>query len=108
MTLHGVVGKLLEHDAVAGSSVVGVGTPLGGKVRWNRDFFVWSMVFGIVLQVCRAVPGQHVPLFNAVPQQHARFQCFGQCGTKLHAGLFKPLISDQFAKLVMLNKICFV
>jgi len=38
MTLHRVVGKLLERDVVAGSSLVGVGTPLGGKVCWDKIF----------------------------------------------------------------------
>jgi hypothetical protein len=46
------------------------------------------MVFGIVLQVCRVVPGHDVALFNAVPHQHATLEHFAQAGAALHPALF--------------------
>jgi hypothetical protein len=46
--------------------------------------FVRSMVFGIVLLVCRAVPQYVVRCTIAVPQQHATFEHFAQTGAALH------------------------
>jgi hypothetical protein len=42
------------------------------------------MVFGIVPQICSAVPGHHVALFNAVPHQHATLEHFAQTSAALH------------------------
>jgi hypothetical protein len=52
------------------------------------------MVFGIVQLVCRAVPGQHAPQINAVPQQHATLEHFEQTGAAVHLALFK--LSTKF------------
>jgi hypothetical protein len=46
------------------------------------------MVFGIVHQICKVVPGHDVPLFNAVPQQHFVFEHFAQTGAAVHPALF--------------------
>jgi hypothetical protein len=48
------------------------------------------MVFCIVHQVCSVVMGHDVPLFNAVPQQHATLEHFAQTGAAVHQTLFKP------------------
>jgi hypothetical protein len=45
------------------------------------------MVFGIVQLVCKAVPGHDVPLFNAVPHQHAVFEHFAQTGAAAQPAL---------------------
>jgi hypothetical protein len=45
------------------------------------------MVFGIVHQVCCAVPGHDVSLFNAVPHQHTGFEHFAQTGAAVHPAL---------------------
>jgi hypothetical protein len=45
------------------------------------------MVFAIVHQICKVVPQQHVPLFIAVPHQHATFEHFAQTGAALHPAL---------------------
>ena len=55
-------------------------------------FFIPSMVFGIVHQVCKVVPGHDVAWVNAVPQQHAAFEHFAQTGAAVHPALFKPLM----------------
>jgi len=47
------------------------------------------MVFGIVLLVCSAVPGNVVRLFIAVPQQHATLEHFDQTGAAVHPALCK-------------------
>jgi hypothetical protein len=52
-----------------------------------RDFFVGSMVFGIVHQICIVVPGYDVALFIAVLHQHAAFEHFAQTGAALHHAL---------------------
>jgi hypothetical protein len=46
------------------------------------------MVFGIVHQVCKAVPRHDVRRINAVPQQHAAFEHFAQTGAAVHLALF--------------------
>jgi len=48
------------------------------------------MVFGIVHQLCKVVPGHDVAWFNAVPQQHAAFEHFAQTGAAVHPALCKP------------------
>jgi len=45
------------------------------------------------------VPGHDVPLFNAVPQQHAVLEHFDQTGAAVHPALCKPLmplVKNQF------------
>ena len=53
----------------------------------GRGFFVGSMVFGIVHQVCSLVPGHDVAWVIAVPQQHAMLEHFDQTGAALHPAL---------------------
>jgi hypothetical protein len=50
------------------------------------------MVFGIVHQVCKVVPGHDLAWVIAVPQQHAAFEHFVQTGAAVHPALFKPLM----------------
>jgi len=45
------------------------------------------MVFAIVHQLCKVVPGHDVAWFNAVPRQHAAFEHFAQTGAAVHLAL---------------------
>jgi hypothetical protein len=64
----------------------------------DRDFFVRSMVFGIVQQICSVVPGHDVALFNAVPHQHATFEHFDQTSAAQH-----PALSQQLCRYCARN-----
>ena len=46
------------------------------------------MVFGIVHQVCCAVPGHDVAWVIAVPHQHFVFEHFAQTGAAVHPAMF--------------------
>jgi hypothetical protein len=50
------------------------------------------MVFDIVQQICKVVPGHDVALFIAVLQQHATLEHFDQTGAAVHLALCKPLM----------------
>jgi hypothetical protein len=45
------------------------------------------MVFGIVHQICRVVPGHDVSWSMAVPHQHVAFEHFDQNGAAVHPAL---------------------
>jgi hypothetical protein len=61
----------------------------------GQDFFVGTMVFGIVHQICSAVPGHDIAWTIAVPHQHATFEHFAQTGAAVHPALCRHC--SQFA-----------